>query len=44
MWDQNFKEGKKVKDIGENVELHYSRTKKIAVMSERDQYAVIATG
>lgn len=39
-WDQNFQEGRKVMDIGEAVTLHYLRTKKIAVVSGRDQYLV----
>jgi len=29
-----------IKKIGENVELHYLRTKKIAVVSQRDQYVI----
>lgn len=39
-WDPNFHEGRKVMDIGGSVELHYLRTKKIAVVSGRDQYLV----
>lgn len=40
-WDPNFAEGYKVMDIGDNVQLHYLRTKKVAVVSSRDQYMLI---
>ena len=36
-------EGSKLQDIGESVELHYMKTKKVAVVSSRDQYLVIVT-
>ena len=35
-WDSNFDQGKLIKKIGENVELHYLRIKKIAGVSSRD--------
>lgn len=35
-WDPNFMEGSKIMDIGEGVELHYMKTKKVAVVSSRD--------
>ena len=36
-------EGSKLTDIGESVELHYLKTKKVAVVSSRDQYLIITT-
>lgn len=39
-WDPNYQEGRLVKQIGDSVDLHYLRTKKIALVSSRDQYLV----
>ena len=41
IWDQNFDSGGLIKQIGANVQLHYIKTKKIAMVSSRDQYLVI---
>jgi hypothetical protein len=41
-WDQNFEKGGLVKVIGPNVGLHYIKTKKVAMVSSRDQYVIIA--
>jgi hypothetical protein len=41
LWDVNFESGKLVKEIGPMVQMHYLKTKKVAVVSSRDQYVVI---
>ena len=41
LWDQNFESGRLVRQIGPQVQLHYIKTKKVAVVSSRDQYVVI---
>ena len=40
-WDPNFEKGMMVKEIGPDVSLHYVKTKKVAVVSSRDQYLLI---
>lgn len=40
-WDQNFESGKMVRQIGPMVQLHFMKTKKVAMVSSRDQYIVI---
>lgn len=40
-WDANFESGRMVRDIGPNVQLHYIKTRKVAMVSSRDQYLVI---
>ena len=42
-WDYNFHSGRLVKPIGPDVELHYMKTKKMALVSPRDQYILIAS-
>ncbi len=40
-YDPNYMEGVKIKDIGPRVSLHYLKTKKVAVVSSRDQYLLV---
>lgn len=35
-WDPNFDQGSLIHNLGYGIELHYLRTKKIAVVSSRD--------
>ena len=40
-WDANFAEGGVTKVLGENCEIHYVRTRRVAVVSPRDCYTCI---
>ena len=41
IWDANFDSGHLIKQVGPMVQLHYINTKKVAVVSSRDQYVLI---
>ena len=41
IWDMNYDSGENLKQIGVGVQFHYIKTKKIAMVSSRDQYLVI---
>ena len=42
-WDPNHMESKIIKDIGENVQIQYFKSKKVAMVSSRDGYIVICS-
>ena len=42
LWDCNYAEGYLVKEMSENISIHYIKTKKVAVVASRDQYLVIS--
>lgn len=41
LWDSNYSAGGVIKSLGEDSELHYIKTKRVAMVSPRDQYLVI---